>query len=651
MRLQIHVAIAILMLSLPVFTYAGFPEPDHIFYGTVYVNNTVSTAAEVTAHKMDASQISEANFVEGSYVLRIPIDSNVSALGGRAQAVHSGDDVIIKVDGQEVNRVTISDRRGDLQQLNLSTSPHSSGDLNGDGQVTAFDASQVLAHVVGLTTLSGEALRVADVSANGTVTAYDAALILQYSVGLIDKFDEAGEGSTILAYRAMVRRLPIIALADEQAGQFIMPVQIDEANGGIAYELSFSYDSNILDIQEVRKIHPDDLLEYRVTEGNVKIVLVRAEPIEGRTTEMIVVGTLRPSAESQVSLSLADFQLNEGSIPVVASVLEKPMVFQRTTLGSTNEGDNSSVSIPIHRVIPTTQQENFYSLNSTFQGEPLKKGDVIFARDSDGGVCGYSAVEDEGNYGYMTVYGDDEDTEIDEGAKYGDELTFYINGYRAGSTGVDAPVWRGQWGRKEVDLFTWVEEIPLGEGWNSVSFSLQPHQYSVIETLESIEGQYEVVKLANGTFSTFDPTLTEYSDLLQLQPRQGYWLKSKESPLLAITGVPLSQEPASQASQLKSFSAPVSRDFWGEIWLDGQPAPEGTVITVTNSFGVELGRCVVKDVGKYGFLHIAVDKTLNDIKNADIRFQVEGIPVSLDDLLLQISPSKRDRIRIDLRVE
>jgi hypothetical protein len=524
----------------------------------------------------------------------------------------------------------------------------STGDVSGDGTISAFDASQILRHVVGLTTLSGEALQVADVSGDGTVTAYDAALILQFSVGLIDKFPADEEGK-ILAYRAVTRRLPLMALGDEQAGQFVMPVQIDEANGGIAYELSLSYDADILEVQDVCKIHQDDLLEYRVTEGNVKIILARAEPIQGRTTEMIIVGALRPNAERQALLELSDLKINEGSIPVEVSVLEKPMVFHKTMLERTNKGDKPSVNIPIHCVIPTTKQEYLYSLNSTFQGEPLKIGDVIMATDVDGVLCGYSVVESEGKYGYMAVYGDDFRTEVDEGAKEGDELTFYINGYRACYSGLDEPAWIGRWGRKEVDLFSWVESIPLSEGWNFISFDLQPHKSEITEVLESIEGKYEVVKAANGTPGTFDPALTEYSDLIELSPSQGYWLKLKEPATLAIAGIPISQEFTTQVSQLEYPSALTSVDLWGEILLNGQPAKKRTVITVLNHAGVELGRCMVKEDGKYGFLHIPMAETVSDF--TDIQFKVEGISSPIYYLLLYSSPEEGDRIRLDIKVE
>ena len=120
MRFQIYMAISILMVSFPIFTYAGFSEPDYVLYGTVYVNNTPVSTATVTAHKMDESLISEAGFTEGSYVLRIPIDSSVSTLGGREQAVHSGDSVLIKINSEEVDESPIRiSGRGDLVPLDL----------------------------------------------------------------------------------------------------------------------------------------------------------------------------------------------------------------------------------------------------------------------------------------------------------------------------------------------------------------------------------------------------------------------------------------------------------------------------------------------------------------------------------------------------
>jgi parallel beta-helix repeat protein len=62
------------------------------------------------------------------------------------------------------------------------------GDVSGNGTISAYDASLILQHLVGLITLTSEQQEIADVSDNGAISAYDAALILQYTVGLITKF-------------------------------------------------------------------------------------------------------------------------------------------------------------------------------------------------------------------------------------------------------------------------------------------------------------------------------------------------------------------------------------------------------------------------------------------------------------------------------
>ncbi len=61
-----------------------------------------------------------------------------------------------------------------------------SGDVSGDGVVSAFDAAKVLQHIIYNEPLVGDFFFAADVSGDGTITAFDASLILQYLVGLIE---------------------------------------------------------------------------------------------------------------------------------------------------------------------------------------------------------------------------------------------------------------------------------------------------------------------------------------------------------------------------------------------------------------------------------------------------------------------------------
>jgi chitinase len=70
------------------------------------------------------------------------------------------------------------------------------GDINEDGEITAFDASIVLQYIVGLDPLpeidplpwSAERIERADVDGNDSIEAYDASLILRFVVGMINQF-------------------------------------------------------------------------------------------------------------------------------------------------------------------------------------------------------------------------------------------------------------------------------------------------------------------------------------------------------------------------------------------------------------------------------------------------------------------------------
>jgi len=83
----------------------------------------------------------------------------------------------------------VADVRGGLIILKYTGGGTTCGDVNGDGKVTAHDASLILKVVVGLLSLGDPnypylTLERADVTGNGSVSALDAAWVLQFSVGL-----------------------------------------------------------------------------------------------------------------------------------------------------------------------------------------------------------------------------------------------------------------------------------------------------------------------------------------------------------------------------------------------------------------------------------------------------------------------------------
>jgi hypothetical protein len=63
------------------------------------------------------------------------------------------------------------------------------GDVDGDGQITPYDATLVLQHIVGMIRLTERALKAADTDHDGKITPYDATLILQHIVGMVKSLD------------------------------------------------------------------------------------------------------------------------------------------------------------------------------------------------------------------------------------------------------------------------------------------------------------------------------------------------------------------------------------------------------------------------------------------------------------------------------
>jgi hypothetical protein len=100
----------------------------------------------------------------------------------------------------------------------------------------------------------------------------------------------------------------------------------------------------------------------------------------------------------------------------------------------------------------TNRWVDFYSVDSTLDGTPLPAGTAVTVLDPDGVVCGAFLVSRVGGYGLMPVYGDDPDTDVDEGASPGDQLEFRINGIAATIEGPDGPTWTEMGFAKQVDL-------------------------------------------------------------------------------------------------------------------------------------------------------------------------------------------------------
>ena len=82
----------------------------------------------------------------------------------------------------------------------------------------------------------------------------------------------------------------------------------------------------------------------------------------------------------------------------------------------------------------------------------------------------------------------------------------------------------------------------LGQGWNLISFNVEPTDRRIDQVLASIAGSYTIVRTYDrGTFETYLPTLpVDMNDLQEMDALHGYWLYMTRPDTLLVGGSPMS---------------------------------------------------------------------------------------------------------------
>jgi len=100
------------------------------------------------------------------------------------------------------------------------------------------------------------------------------------------------------------------------------------------------------------------------------------------------------------------------------------------------------------QIIYSNAAVDFYGYSPQFI-----KGDRITVYDEQNVLCGEYTIDTNGQYGLMSVYGDDPlSKDIDEGAVPGEGLTFYLNGQRLEPTDGSAIIWTQDGERLRLDF-------------------------------------------------------------------------------------------------------------------------------------------------------------------------------------------------------
>jgi hypothetical protein len=191
--------------------------------------------------------------------------------------------------------------------------------------------------------------------------------------------------------------------------------------------------------------------------------------------------------------------------------------------------------------VPTYEWVNFYCDMNYLNDELIMPGDVVEAFNPAGTLCGQYFVTEEGAYGFMPVYRDDEYTEdVVEGCVPGDMVSFKINGYAA-ETSADA-FWTENGDEFEICLNAQAivtKCIELNEGWNLISWNVDTESDDIEDLIADIKDKVDVILGFESGAMTYDPDLPDFNTLFEMDHFHGYWFRMLEPATFCVTGMPV----------------------------------------------------------------------------------------------------------------
>jgi hypothetical protein len=177
--------------------------------------------------------------------------------------------------------------------------------------------------------------------------------------------------------------------------------------------------------------------------------------------------------------------------------------------------------------------------------------------------------------------------------------------------------------------------IPLHPGWNWIGY-LPESTLPITVALQSIEGHYQRVLSLD---KTYDPALPEFSTLKQMGPGQGYLIHATSavtftypagSSAMALSRV---EDAATACDQVSP--TPYLTLVYGQVEINGEPAPVGTRVDVVTPHGDMAGCFVVERAGQFGLMHVyGEDDTANPViagfrAGEPLTFRVNDLPVDI----------------------
>jgi PKD repeat protein len=199
--------------------------------------------------------------------------------------------------------------------------------------------------------------------------------------------------------------------------------------------------------------------------------------------------------------------------------------------------------------------------------------------------------------------------------------------------------------------------LPLHDGWNWIGY-LPNATLAVTEALQSIDGQYSRVLSLD---KVYDPALPLYITLHEMRVGEGYLIRVTGAVTLTYPAGGGSGQRLLQAAMVDACHHVAATPFftllYGELMVNGRPAPPGTTVQVVTPRGDVAGCFVVHSAGHYGLLHVyGQDPTAAPLiagfrDGEPLRFRVDGSD-AVSSTILEWRDDKEPRrvnLHLDLR--
>ncbi|MCH7496044.1 MAG: hypothetical protein IH825_08160, partial [Candidatus Marinimicrobia bacterium] len=187
------------------------------------------------------------------------------------------------------------------------------GDITGNGEVTAFDASFVFRYALGLITLNEQQQKIADVSGETLITEFDVSLILQFVVGLIDIFPAEQTAQQSFAASGSIE---INDIAISETARFSLPVMFSDVEGVFSGSFEVDYDRELFMLEDVEagELTENFLLGIN-TEGSVeRVIFAGSKEINTSGALVELLFSIKTDFNGESAITIRPIRLNVNNI-------------------------------------------------------------------------------------------------------------------------------------------------------------------------------------------------------------------------------------------------------------------------------------------------------------------------------------------------